>query len=285
MLDGWHEGRRKHAAWYLERMKGLTADEAVLPQEVVPDGRHIYNQFTIRVKGGKRDALQAHLKERGIGSAIYYPICLHEQPCFKDLGYKAGQLPESELAAKEVLSLPVYPDRGHAGRGGRRHPRVLREELADPDSGLHLLCSGGGSHPGFQRLAGAALHAQEVQAHAHHVRDIAPGPAAQDKGHGGDDGISGQIRVVQGQILQGRSPHEAVGVAGPHQGEASADTEVGDADAPEEMALEGERNGEPGPDEDAAGVAPVGVGGHGFDPPRAEIPAWVSEDPGINWIF
>lgn len=110
LLDGWHEGRRKHAAWYQERMKALAADEAVLPREVVPDGRHIYNQFTIRVKGDKRDALQAHLKERGIGSAIYYPICLHEQPCFKDLGYKAGQLPESELAAKEVLSLPVYPE-------------------------------------------------------------------------------------------------------------------------------------------------------------------------------
>ena len=120
MLDGWHEGRRRHADWYLERMKGLTADEAVLPLEVVPDGRHIYNQFTIRVKGGRRDALQAHLKERGIGSAIYYPICLHEQSCFKDLGYKTGQLPESELAAKEVLSLPVYPEMTEA----------MREEVA-----------------------------------------------------------------------------------------------------------------------------------------------------------
>lgn len=120
MLDGWHEGRRKHAAWYHERMKGLAADEAVLPREVVPEGRHIYNQFTIRVKGGKRDALQAHLKERGIGSAIYYPICLHEQPCFAPLGYKAGQLPESELAAKEVLSLPVYPEMTEA----------MREEVA-----------------------------------------------------------------------------------------------------------------------------------------------------------
>jgi len=110
MLDGWHEGRRGHAAWYLQRMAALGADEAVLPRELVPEGRHIYNQFTIRVKGGRRDALQAHLRERGIGCAIYYPICLHEQPCFQDLGYRAGQLPESELAAKEVLSLPVYPE-------------------------------------------------------------------------------------------------------------------------------------------------------------------------------
>jgi dTDP-4-amino-4,6-dideoxygalactose transaminase len=116
LLDGWHEGRRKHAAWYLERMKTLAADEVVLPREVVPDGRHIYNQFTLRVKGGKRDGLQAHLKERGIGSAVYYPICLHEQPCFKGLGYKAGQFPESERAAKEVLSLPVYPEMTEAMR-------------------------------------------------------------------------------------------------------------------------------------------------------------------------
>ncbi len=120
MLDSWHEGRRKHAAWYLERMKTLTPDEAILPREVVPDGRHIYNQFTLRVKGGRRDALQAHLKQLGIGSAIYYPICLHEQPCFQDLGYRAGQLPESERAAKEVLSLPVYPEMTEA----------MREEVA-----------------------------------------------------------------------------------------------------------------------------------------------------------
>ncbi len=110
ILESWHQGRRRHAAWYLERMQALTAGEAILPAEVVPDGRHIYNQFTLRVKDGRRDALQAHLKERGIGSAIYYPICLHEQPCFAPLGYRTGQLPQSELAAKEVLSLPVYPE-------------------------------------------------------------------------------------------------------------------------------------------------------------------------------
>jgi len=120
MLEGWHEGRRSHAKWYIERMKSLTADELILPLEVVPDGRHIYNQFTVRVKGGKRDALQAHLKGLGIGSAIYYPISLHEQPCFAYLGYKKGQLPETELASQEVLSLPVYPEMTEA----------MREEVA-----------------------------------------------------------------------------------------------------------------------------------------------------------
>jgi len=120
MLEGWHAGRRRHAQWYIERLQGVSREQMVLPLEVVPDGRHIYNQFTIRVKGGRRDALQAHLKALGIGCAVYYPICLHEQPCFKDLGYKKGQLPESELAAQEVLSLPVYPEMTEA----------MREEVA-----------------------------------------------------------------------------------------------------------------------------------------------------------
>ena len=120
MLEGWHEGRRRHAQWYLQRLTAITPDELVLPLELVPDGRHIYNQFTVRVKGGRRDALMAHLRGLGIGCAIYYPICLHQQPCFLDLGYKEGQLPESELAALEVLSLPVYPEMTDA----------MREEVA-----------------------------------------------------------------------------------------------------------------------------------------------------------
>jgi dTDP-4-amino-4,6-dideoxygalactose transaminase len=110
MLEGWHEGRRRHAAWYHRRLAHLDGGPIILPKEVVPEGRHIYNQFTLRVKDGKRDALQAHLKARGIGSAIYYPICLHEQPCFAGLGFKRGQFPESERAAAEVLSIPVYPE-------------------------------------------------------------------------------------------------------------------------------------------------------------------------------
>jgi dTDP-4-amino-4,6-dideoxygalactose transaminase len=120
MLEGWHEGRRRHAQWYIQRLAGVSAEQMVLPLERVPDGRHIYNQFTIRVKGGRRDALMAHLRALGIGCAIYYPICLHEQPCFLDLGYRKGQLPESELAAQEVLSLPVYPEMTEA----------MREEVA-----------------------------------------------------------------------------------------------------------------------------------------------------------
>ena len=120
MLEGWHEGRRRHAQWYIDRLAAITPDELALPLERIPEGRHIYNQFTVRVKAGRRDALMAHLRGLGIGCAIYYPICLHEQPCFEYLGYKKGQLAESELAAAEVLSLPVYPEMTPA----------MREEVA-----------------------------------------------------------------------------------------------------------------------------------------------------------
>jgi dTDP-4-amino-4,6-dideoxygalactose transaminase len=75
---------------------------------VEPNNEHIFHQYTLRVE--RRDDLQAHLKAQGIGSAVYYPVPLHLQPCFAYLGYKPGQLPVSEKASHEVLSLPVYPE-------------------------------------------------------------------------------------------------------------------------------------------------------------------------------
>jgi len=73
-----------------------------------PANISIYNQYTLRVT--RRDELQEHLKKKGIGSSVYYPLPLHLQPCFEYLGYKAGAFPESEKAAKEVISLPIYPE-------------------------------------------------------------------------------------------------------------------------------------------------------------------------------
>ncbi len=112
-LASWSARRREHAAYYSE---GLADLPAVRPPAVDPANEHIFHQYTLRVE--RRDALQAHLKRQGIGSAVYYPVPLHLQPCFSHLGYRPGRLPESERASGEVLSLPVYPEltRGQVDR-------------------------------------------------------------------------------------------------------------------------------------------------------------------------
>jgi dTDP-4-amino-4,6-dideoxygalactose transaminase len=104
-LAGWSAKRRQNAAYYNEALRHL-AD--VRTPFVRPENETIFNQYTIRVP--RRDALQAFLKDRGIGTAIYYPLPLHLQPCFAYLGYREGQCPESERAAAEVLSLPIFPE-------------------------------------------------------------------------------------------------------------------------------------------------------------------------------
>jgi dTDP-4-amino-4,6-dideoxygalactose transaminase len=111
-LGRWTEARRANAKRYpaLFEKYGLL-DHVALPREL-PDCRHVYNQFTIRVKHGRRDAVLASLRSQQIGAAIYYPIPLHMQECFAFLGYKQGDLPASESAAAEVLSLPVFPELG-----------------------------------------------------------------------------------------------------------------------------------------------------------------------------
>lgn len=103
-LDDWNGTRAKHAAFY----NNAFAETKVETPFKTKDTNHIYNQYTVRVSD--RDGLQAHLKEKGVGNAIYYPLSLHVQNCFKDLGYGEGDMPESEKASKEVLSLPVYPE-------------------------------------------------------------------------------------------------------------------------------------------------------------------------------
>jgi dTDP-4-amino-4,6-dideoxygalactose transaminase len=103
-LDTWHAGRRKNAALYDEMLKG---SKVVTP--TIEEGNwSIYNQYVVRVPN--RDAVKQNLADRGIGSAVYYPLPLHLQPCFKYLGVGEGSLPETERACREVLALPVYPE-------------------------------------------------------------------------------------------------------------------------------------------------------------------------------
>jgi dTDP-4-amino-4,6-dideoxygalactose transaminase len=104
-LDGWTEARRANAAHYDDALRdadGITAPSAAA------GNRHVYNQYTIR--SDRRDALKEHLDRSGIGNAIYYPVPLHLQPCFSALGGREGDLPATERAAREVLSIPVFPE-------------------------------------------------------------------------------------------------------------------------------------------------------------------------------
>jgi dTDP-4-amino-4,6-dideoxygalactose transaminase len=104
-LEAWSAKRRANAAFYDAAFKDI-AD--ITTPYVEPVSESIFNQYTIRVP--RRDDLKAHLAAKGIGHSVYYPLCLHLQPCFAYLGYKAGQCPEAEKASAEVLSLPIYPE-------------------------------------------------------------------------------------------------------------------------------------------------------------------------------
>ncbi len=103
-LDAWIDARRANAAFYAEAFAGI---DGIRTPPVGEGMFHIYNQYMVRAE--RRDELRAHLGEHGVGSGIYYPLSLHEQPCFANLGYKQGDFPESERACRENLSLPIHP--------------------------------------------------------------------------------------------------------------------------------------------------------------------------------
>jgi dTDP-4-amino-4,6-dideoxygalactose transaminase len=107
-LHSWTEGRRRNAQRYREMFAERGVDRAITLPSLPEYAHHAYNQFTIRT--GQRDALKAYLAERGIPTEVYYPSPLHLQPAFAYLGYRPGDLPESERACHEVLSLPIYPE-------------------------------------------------------------------------------------------------------------------------------------------------------------------------------
>ncbi len=103
-LNRWHEARRRNAALY----DSLLAGSAVVAPLIEPGNYSIYNQYVVRVKN--RDTIRARLTERNVGSAIYYPLPLHQQECFAYLGCREGDLPETERACREVIAMPIYPE-------------------------------------------------------------------------------------------------------------------------------------------------------------------------------
>jgi len=112
-IERWNQERRERAATYdqLLTQTGLwsaTSDSPLRPLQISPQAHHVFHQYVVRAK--RRDELRQFLSDRKIGTEIYYPIPLHLQPCFAYLGYREGDLPVSEQAAKEVLALPMFPE-------------------------------------------------------------------------------------------------------------------------------------------------------------------------------
>jgi dTDP-4-amino-4,6-dideoxygalactose transaminase len=108
-LDAWSNERAERAAFYTQLLNEADLGFEVTTPVVRPDCRHIFHQYVIRVPR-HRDALMDHLRERGVGAKVYYPIPLHRQECFAYLGYKEGAFPEAERAARETFALPAYPE-------------------------------------------------------------------------------------------------------------------------------------------------------------------------------
>ncbi len=109
-LPSWTKGRQENAENYNELLEHHELCDLIQAPPTLEDRVHIYNQYTVRVTGGKRDEVLQKLRAAGMGCAIYYPIPLQMQECFQHLGYKPGDLPESERAAAEVLALPIFPE-------------------------------------------------------------------------------------------------------------------------------------------------------------------------------
>lgn len=107
-LDEWTEGRRRNADRYQRLFANAKLLDRVLLPSTAQGNFHVYNQYTVRVH--QRDELRNFLKEKGVGSEVYYPLPMHLQNCYQHLGHHKGSFPVSERAAEEVLSLPIYAE-------------------------------------------------------------------------------------------------------------------------------------------------------------------------------
>ena len=108
-LAGWTAQRRANAQRYQQLFSEAKLESTVQLPHSDPECEHVWNQYTIRILDGGRDQLRGHLAEQGVGTEVYYPHSLHLQECFRSCGSGPGSLPASEQAAREVLSLPIFP--------------------------------------------------------------------------------------------------------------------------------------------------------------------------------
>ncbi|HCS55048.1 MAG TPA: transcriptional regulator, partial [Planctomycetaceae bacterium] len=109
-LDSWTEGRQRNAGWYQELFDREQLGSVVQLPKTLPDRRHVYNQYCVRVHDGLRDEVLNSLREQQIGCAVYYPQPLHLQPCFAHHGYKEGQFPISEQLSRDIMALPIFAE-------------------------------------------------------------------------------------------------------------------------------------------------------------------------------
>ena len=109
-LDAWTAARQLNARRYTALLQAAGLEQHIVLPTCPDHCEHVWNQYTIRVLDGRRDVLREYLSDRSVGTEVYYPIPLHRQHCFQSLGDTAGSLPETERAAGEVLSLPIFPE-------------------------------------------------------------------------------------------------------------------------------------------------------------------------------
>jgi dTDP-4-amino-4,6-dideoxygalactose transaminase len=114
LLDEWIDARRRNAADYDLLFRQVGLEGYVQTPEELAGNRHIYHQYALHCR--RRDDLRAALQARGVGTEIYYPVPLHEQECFRSLGYAADDCPNAHRVAKETLALPIYAELTHAQR-------------------------------------------------------------------------------------------------------------------------------------------------------------------------
>lgn len=109
-LESGNQARAENATRYHQLFTDQKLDRQLTLPAPAPHCHHVWNQYTIRVPDGRRDDLRSWLADRGVGAEVYYPVPLHQQECFQALRYPTGSLPETERAAQEVLSLPIFPE-------------------------------------------------------------------------------------------------------------------------------------------------------------------------------